>query len=139
MFRLCFDVFGAVISTEFLNLLGILGAGAILWGAAQALLQQRLKLLVAYSTVSQLGYLFIAFPLARLNSGPLIWSPVLFMALAHACAKVAMFMAAGTIFLHVGHDRIRDLTGVRAYLPVTAFAYAIAGVNLMGLPLLLCA
>jgi len=134
IFRFWFDIFSPVIKTPALDLLGILGAAAILWGAVQAMRQQRLKLLVAYSTVSQLGYLFIAFPLARIDSGLLVWKSVLFMALAHACAKSALFMAAGTIYLHLGHDRIKELTGVRAYLPITVFAYAIAGVNLMGLP-----
>ncbi len=133
LFRLWFDVFPTCVSPAALNLVGILGAGAILWGSVQAIRQQRLKLLVAYSTVSQLGYLFIAFPLAYLQNDGL-WSAVIFMALAHSCAKSAMFMASGTIFLHFGHDRINDLAGTRKCLPVTAFAYAIAGVNLMGLP-----
>ena len=134
IFRFWFDIFTPIVSTSALNLLGGLGAAAVLWGAIQAMRQQRLKLLVAYSTVSQLGFLFIAFPLAQFGSGPEAWSAVLFMALAHAAAKSAMFMAAGSIFLHLGHDRIRDLAGIRASLPVTSFAYAIAGVNLMGLP-----
>ncbi len=134
IFRFWFDIFSPIIVTPALNLLGILGAAAVLWGAVQAMRQQRLKLLVAYSTVSQLGYLFIAFPLARLDNGPQVWSSVLFMAMAHACAKSALFMAAGTIYLHLGHDRIKELAGVRAYLPITVFAYAIAGINLMGLP-----
>lgn len=45
-----------------------------------------------------------------------------------------MFMTAGTVFLHLGHDRIKDLSGIRASLPITVFAYGIAGVSLMGLP-----
>lgn len=135
LFSLWFDVFASSITQEALNLMGLLGTGAIIWGSVQAIRQQRLKLLVAYSTVSQLGYLFIAFPLASLkDGGHLVWLAVLFMAMAHACAKSAMFMAAGTIFLHMGHDRIKDLAGVRKCLPMTSFAYGIAGVNLMGLP-----
>ena len=90
--------------------------------------------MVAYSTVSQLGYLFIAFPLSTVSDKGQVWSIVILMALAHACAKSEMFMAAGTVFLHLGHDRIKDLDGVRARLPVTVFAYGIAGVSLMGLP-----
>ncbi|MBU0729932.1 MAG: oxidoreductase [Proteobacteria bacterium] len=134
MFRLWFDVFTPVISPQALNLMGIMGAGAILWGAVQAMRQTRLKLLIAYSTVSQLGYLFIAFPLVRLDSGPHAWNAVILMAMAHACAKSAMFMAAGTISLHFNHDRINDLTRVREFLPMTVFAYGIAGANLMGIP-----
>ena len=134
LFRLWFDIFSPVLPPATFDLMGLLGAGAILWGGVQALRQKRLKLLIAYSTVSQLGYLFIAFPLAFAGGTGQAWSAVLFMAAGHACAKSAMFMAAGTILLHIGHDRIDELAGIRAYLPVTSFAYATAGVNLMGLP-----
>jgi len=134
LFRFWFEIFPSIISTPALNFMGTLGALAILWGAIQSIRQQRLKLMVAYSTVSQLGYLFIAFPLVRVDGTEHLWSIVIFMALAHACAKSALFMAAGTIFLHLGHDRIKDLSGVRSRLPVTVFAYGIAGVSLMGLP-----
>jgi formate hydrogenlyase subunit 3/multisubunit Na+/H+ antiporter MnhD subunit len=134
LFRLWFDIFSPALPPPAFDLMGFLGAGAILWGAIQALRQQRLKLLIAYSTVSQLGYLFIAFPLAFAGGSEQAWGAVLFIAAGHACAKISMFMAAGSILLHVGHDRIYELAGVRASLPVTAFAYAAAGVNLMGLP-----
>ncbi len=134
LFRFWFEVFASIITTSALNFMGALGAIAVLWGAVQAMRQQRLKLMVAYSTVSQLGYLFIAFPLSKVADGVQVWSIVIFMALAHACAKSAMFMAAGTVFLHLGHDRIKDLNGIRSSLPITVFAYGIAGVSLMGLP-----
>ena len=134
LFRFWFDIFQPIVSFPALGVLGWLGAAAVLWGGVQAMRQQRLKLLIAYSTVAQLGYLFIAFPLALDVADHQVWSAVLFMAMAHACAKAAMFMAAGTISLHLGHDRINDMVGIRAALPVTVFAYAVAGVNLMGLP-----
>ncbi|MFA5718035.1 MAG: proton-conducting transporter membrane subunit [Desulfobulbaceae bacterium] len=134
LFRLWFDIFSPALPAPAFSLMGTLGAGAVIWGGVQALRQQRLKLMIAYSTVSQLGYLVIAFPLAFAGGGSQAWGAVLFMAAGHACAKIAMFMSAGTIMLHAGHDRIRDLAGIRAYLPVTAFAYAAAGVNLIGLP-----
>jgi formate hydrogenlyase subunit 3/multisubunit Na+/H+ antiporter MnhD subunit len=134
LFRFWFEVFASIVTPAALNFMGTLGAIAILWGAIQAMRQPRLKLMVAYSTVSQLGYLFIAFPLARVAGDTQLWSIVIFMALAHACAKSAMFMAAGSVYLHLGHDRIKDLGGVRSSLPITVFAYGIAGVSLMGLP-----
>lgn len=110
--------------------LGILGASAILWGGIQALRQTRLKLLIAYSTVAQLGYLFIAFPLASVIG----WKAALYMLLSHAIAKTAMFMAAGNILFYGGHDRIADLDRVAERLPITLVAFALAGVSLMGLP-----
>ncbi len=134
LFRFWFEIFAPIVTLPALNFMGILGAVAVFWGAVQAMRQHRLKLMVAYSTVSQLGYLFIAFPLSRAVEGVQVWSIVIFLALTHAFAKSAMFMAAGSVYLHLGHDRIKDLEGVRSSLPITVFAYGIAGVSLMGLP-----
>ncbi|AGF79436.1 formate hydrogenlyase subunit 3/multisubunit Na+/H+ antiporter, MnhD subunit [Desulfocapsa sulfexigens DSM 10523] len=134
LFRFWFEIFAPIISLSSLNFMGTLGALAIFWGAIQAMRQQRLKLMVAYSTVSQLGYLFVAFPLSMFVDGGQAWSIVVFIALTHACAKSAMFMVAGNVYLHLGHDRIKSLKGVRSSQPITVFAYGIAGVSLMGLP-----
>jgi formate hydrogenlyase subunit 3/multisubunit Na+/H+ antiporter MnhD subunit len=65
LLRLWLDLFGPVTGAHALQFLGVLGAAAVLWGSVQALRQERVKLMVAYSTVAQLGYLFILFPLAR--------------------------------------------------------------------------
>ncbi len=74
-----------------------LGSAAILFGSVLALRQARLKLLIAYSTVAQIGYLFLMFPLA---SGP--WAADAFsggimQAMSHAFAKAAMFLSAGLV------------------------------------------
>ena len=115
------------------TLLGLLGAAAILWGSVQALRQTRLKLLIAYSTVAQIGYLFLAFPLA-VAAALSTWNAVAYLALSHALAKAAMFLAAGNLLRFGGHDRIADLDRVVQRLPVTAGAFALAGVSIMGLP-----
>ncbi|MGH7059287.1 MAG: proton-conducting transporter membrane subunit, partial [Stellaceae bacterium] len=121
------------------QLLGILAAAAILFGSVLALRQARLKLLIAYSTVAQIGYLFLLFPLA---GGPqwgrpwsaTAWTGGILQALSHAFAKAAMFMAAGLIAEALGHDRVARLAGIGPALPVTVFAFALGGVSLMGLP-----
>lgn len=112
------------------QILGLLGSAAIIWGGVQALRQTRLKLLVAYSTVVQIGYLFLAFPLASIMG----FQAALYFVIAHAVAKTAMFMAAGNILFYGGHDRIVDLDRVAQRLPLTLGAFALAGVSLMGLP-----
>ncbi len=112
------------------QLLGLLGACAVLWGGVQALRQTRLKLLIAYSTVAQLGYLFLAFPLGT----TIAWKGALYLLMSHALAKAAMFMAAGNIMRFGGHDRIADLDRVAQRLPLTLTAFALAGVSSMGLP-----
>ena len=112
------------------QLLGLLGAAAVLWGGVQALRQTRLKMLIAYSTISQIGYLFLAFPLAS----QIAWKGGLYLLLSHALAKAAMFLAAGNILCFGGHDRIADLDRVAQRLPLTLTAFALAGVSSMGLP-----
>jgi formate hydrogenlyase subunit 3/multisubunit Na+/H+ antiporter MnhD subunit len=114
-------------------LLGSLGAAAVFWGSVQALRQKRLKLLVAYSTVAQLGYLFIAFPLAGLDPA-LAWGGSIYLALSHALAKAAMFLAAGSIMTQGGHDEIDELDRVVDRMPLTLAAFALAGISLAGLP-----
>jgi len=114
-------------------LLGILGAIAVFWGSFQALRQRRLKLLVAYSTAAQLGYLFLAFPLAAANPS-LAWGGSIYLAVSHACAKSAMFLAAGSIMTEEGHDDIDGLDRVVDRMPLTMAAFALAGISLAGLP-----
>src|SRR5690606_4774232 len=118
--------------------LGLLGSVAIVWGSVQAFTQARLKMLVAYSTVAQIGYLFILFPLvnaatARSDMSTAISAGV-FQAVSHGLAKGSMFLAAGAILSIVGHDRIADLGGLARRAPAQAFAFGIAGVSMIGLP-----
>ncbi|MGM8898400.1 MULTISPECIES: complex I subunit 5 family protein [unclassified Psychrobacter] len=129
--RLWVSIFDPMSGDVVAELLGMMGAVAILWGSVQALRQTHLKLLVAYSTVAQIGYLFLVFPLA---ASPRAWSAVAILILSHALAKSAMFLAAGNLFRFGGHDRILDLDRVVQRLPISVFAFALAGVAIMGLP-----
>jgi multicomponent Na+:H+ antiporter subunit D len=137
--RLWFDVMPGLPEQAAAQVLGILGAAAILFGSVLALRQARLKLLVAYSTVAQIGYLFLMFPLAvRPEVGhpwsTAAWTGGVLQAISHAFAKAAMFMAAGLIAEALGHDRISGLAGIGRALPITVFAFGLGGLSLMGLP-----
>jgi multicomponent Na+:H+ antiporter subunit D len=136
LLRLWFDLFPAEVTRSIALLPAILGSLAILWGSAQAIIAERLKMLVAYSTVAQVGYLFLVFGLAERDSelGFEAWSGGILFALSHALAKGSLFLAAGTIIRTAGHDRIQDLAPVARRLPVTFFAVGCASVSLMGLP-----
>lgn len=114
-------------------MIGLLGAIAVIWGSLQALRQQRLKMLVAYSTVAQLGYLFLAFPLVAAGT-TIVWQAVVYLALSHALAKGGLFLAVGNLQRFEGHDRILDFDRVVQRLPLTAGAIALAGASIMGLP-----
>jgi formate hydrogenlyase subunit 3/multisubunit Na+/H+ antiporter MnhD subunit len=132
--RLWFEAFPAVVSSSAGQFLAILGSAAILWGSLQAFVAPRLKTLVAYSTVAQLGYLFLVFALAIPGETATAWSGGIVFAISHGCAKASMFLAAGSILRVAGHDRIAELDGVGRRLPVTFFSMALASVTLMGLP-----
>ncbi len=135
--RLWFDVMPGVVTLSAAQLLAGLGAAAIVVGSVVALRQDRLKLLVAYSTIAQIGYLFLMFPLAfdasgsTLEHGPALTGGLL-QAVSHATAKAGMFMAAGLVYAALGHDRIAELAGVARAMPITVLAFAVSGLALMG-------
>lgn len=126
------------------QMLGALGAGAIVYGSLLAIRQERLKLVIAYSTVAQIGYLFLLFPLAGGTqmvqpSGAQswaagAWSGAMLHGVSHALAKAAMFLAAGLVAARLGHDRIAGLAGLARAMPMTAFALGLSAITLMGLP-----
>ncbi|WP_455210406.1 complex I subunit 5 family protein [Kaarinaea lacus] len=135
LLRFWLDVFSSILTEYSAQLFGGLGALAILWGSVQALRAERLKLLVAYSTVAQIGYFFLAIPLVQgIGTAVAAASGAIYLIVSHALAKAAMFTTAGTILHVAGHDRLKDLGGISQCYPVTVFTIAIAGVSLIGLP-----
>lgn len=157
LLRLWVEVFPGAIDVLLVQLFGVLGAIAIAWGALLAMQQKRLKLMIAFSTVSQLGYLFVLLPVAldatplhELATAParlaevvplereeiarLAWQGGILFLVAHAAAKAALFLCAGNLIALHGHDRIDELTGVARRAPGTALAIGLAGISLIGLP-----
>jgi multicomponent Na+:H+ antiporter subunit D len=136
--RLWTSAFAGVPSVAAVQLVGALGAAAILWGGIQASRQARLKLLVGYSTVSQIGYLFLMFPLI-LPVGPGAWHAAaaaggVFHAVTHAFAKASMFLAAGLMLHAARTDRVAGIAGTAARVPIAVFSFGLAGLSLIGLP-----
>ncbi len=134
--RLWFYVLPALPGSAAEAILGTLGSAAILFGSVLALRQERLKLLIAYSTLAQIGYLFLIFPLAA-GAHPWVidgWNGGVMQTLSHAFAKAAMFMAAGLLAESLGHDRISEFAGAGRAMPATFFALGLGGLSLMGLP-----
>ncbi|GGJ12775.1 complex I subunit 5 family protein [Neoroseomonas lacus] len=139
LLRLWFGVMAAVPLPDAAQILAGLGATAILLGSVAALRETRLKLLVAYSTVAQIGYLFLMFPLLAAVPGvsdiaAKAWTGGVVQAVSHAFAKAAMFLAAGIMAARFGHDRIAELGGAGRAMPVTLLTFALAGLSLMGVP-----
>lgn len=137
--RLWFFVMPALPGMAGSQLLGALAAAAIVFSSLLALRQTRLKLVVAYSTLAQIGYLFLMFALAfdagstRLVQGSVLIGGVM-QAISHATAKASMFMAVGLIYARLGHDRLAALGGVARTAPLAALTFLLAGVALIGPP-----
>ena len=136
--RLWLDIFEPALPGSAGLLLGALGSAAVLWGSWQAYRAERLKLLAAYSTVAQVGYLFLFLAVilgmtdAALRQQTL--AALLVLALTHGFAKSALFLCAGVVLHRAGHDRIADLGGTARALPMTTFVIALSCVALIGLP-----
>ncbi|WP_342451507.1 complex I subunit 5 family protein [Neoroseomonas nitratireducens] len=111
------------------------GAAAILLGGVAALGQARLKLLVAYSTIAQIGYLVLMFPLLAVPGvAEKAWTGGVLQAVSHALAKSGMFLAVGLMAERLGHDRVADLAGASRIAPRAVLAFGLSALTLMGVP-----
>jgi multicomponent Na+:H+ antiporter subunit D len=115
------------------QLLGGLGVVAIVWGSVNALRVGPVKLLVAHSTVAQLGLMFLLPPMLLAGSWD-AWSGGVVQAVAHGLAKAAALMAVAVFLRGAGGDTVADLAGTAARSPVATMAFAVAGSSLVGLP-----
>ncbi|WP_104205271.1 complex I subunit 5 family protein, partial [Billgrantia saliphila] len=118
-------------------LVGGLAAAAVVWGGVMAWRAARLKELLAWSTVSQLGYLLLGFPLlvgTDSTVAAVAWEGTWLQLVAHGVAKVALFLAAGNLVLATGKAQLRELAGASRRFPLALLSFGIAAVSLVGLP-----
>ncbi len=108
----------------------IVGAATLLLAGCSALTQWDIKRVLAYSTISQIGYMFLALGVGA-------WSAALFHFMTHAFFKALLFMSAGIIIeaLHDEHS-IFKMGGLRKELPVAFWTFLVGGCSLAGLPLI---
>ena len=113
-----------------LLLIGVVGALTALVGASTALLQRDIKKVLAYSTVSQLGYMFLG-----LSTGA--WAAAIFHLVTHAFFKGLLFLGSGNVIHGLGDRQdMRDMGGLRREMPRTAVVFTAGAAALSGLPLL---
>ncbi|BEH15753.1 complex I subunit 5 family protein [Marinobacter shengliensis] len=135
--RLWLDLGGDLGGYAMAQLIGVLGSLAVIWGSWLAFRQAKLKQVVAYSSVAQIGYLFLLFPLTWGVTDAISQQAqqgITLQVVSHALAKAAMFLAAGNLIMSVGSNRVDALAGVSRFLPFSLFSFGLAGVSLMGLP-----
>src|SRR5215469_3529569 len=108
----------------------IIGTATLLLAGFSALAQWDIKRVLAYSTISQIGYMFLALGVGA-------WSAAIFHFMTHAFFKALLFLAAGAVIqaTHEEHNIFR-MGGLRRQLPITFWAFLIAGCSLAGLPLI---
>lgn len=107
----------------------VIGAATLLLAGCSALVQHDIKRVLAYSTISQIGYMFLALGVGA-------WSAAIFHLMTHAFFKALLFLAAGVVIqaLRDEHD-IFKMGGLRKDLPYAFWGFVIGGSALAGLPI----
>lgn len=115
-------------------LLAIAGVLALTAGGWAAFRTPWIKVLVAYSTVAQLGYALMALGLLLTWQLPQMHIALWLFVMAHGLAKASLFLAAGEMQYTLGTRRVASLRGATQTAPIAMFAFAVAGGSLIGLP-----
>ena len=109
-------------------MIAIIGVATALFAATIAVAQNDIKKVLAYSTVSQLGYMFLA-----IGSGA--YAAAVFHMITHAFFKALLFLGAGSV-IHGMHDEqdMRRMGALRKFMPVTAFTFIVGWLAIAGVP-----
>ncbi len=117
------------LSDTALNFVLIIGAITALFMGFLGIIQNDIKRVVAYSTLSQLGYMTVAL-------GASAYSVAVFHLLTHAFFKALLFLGAGSVIIGMHHDQdIRNMGGLRKYMPITWITSLLGSLALIGTPL----
>ncbi|NBU18348.1 MAG: NADH-quinone oxidoreductase subunit L [Betaproteobacteria bacterium] len=116
------------LSDTALNLVLVIGAITALFMGFLGLIQNDIKRVVAYSTLSQLGYMTVAL-------GASAYSVAVFHLMTHAFFKALLFLGAGSVIMGMHHNQdIRWMGGVRKYMPITWITSLLGSLALIGTP-----
>ena len=116
------------LSETALSVMVVVGAISALFLGLVAMVQTDIKRIIAYSTLSQLGYMVVAL-------GVSAYSAAVFHLMTHAFFKALLFLAAGSVILGMHHDQdIRNMGGLRKYMPLTWITALIGALALTGMP-----
>jgi NADH-quinone oxidoreductase subunit L len=111
-----------------LTVVAIIGGFTAIFAATMGLASNDIKRVLAYSTVSQLGYMMLALGAGSMAAG-------MFHLFTHAFFKALLFLAAGSVIHAVGTNDISEMGGLRRYMPRTYWTMLIAALSLAGFPL----
>lgn len=131
--RFIFFVFGTTAAVGVLKMTSVLqwiGALSILYGGIMAILEDDLKLMLAYSTISHIGFMLLGISLLS----PAGLTGALFHLLDDGLAKACLFLCAGIFIYRDGTRSIQQLKGIALRTPLTAAAFTLAAFSLVGIP-----
>jgi len=115
-------------STTALNFILVIGATTAFWTGLIGMVQNDIKRVVAYSTLSQLGYMTVAL-------GVSAYSAAVFHLMTHAFFKALLFLGAGSVIIGMHHEQdMRKMGGLRKYMPITHLTMWIGTLALVGTP-----
>ena len=114
-------------SSEALTIVAYIGGFTALFAATMALVMVDIKKVIAYSTISQLGYMFLALGTGSLFAG-------MFHLMNHAFFKALLFLAAGSVINACMTNDIREMGGLRKLMPITAYTMLAGSLALAGIP-----
>ncbi len=119
-----------LMAPDILELVGIVGAVTLVLAGFAALVQTDIKRILAYSTMSQIGYMFLAL-------GAQAWDGAIFHLMTHAFFKALLFLSAGSVIIACHHEQnIFKMGGLRKKIPFVYACFLIGGGALAALPLL---
>ena len=113
-----------------MGIVAVIGTATALFAGTIGLVQNDIKRVLAYSTVSQLGYMFLAMGVGAFGAG-------IFHLFTHAFFKACLFLGSGAVIhaLH-GEQDIRHMGGLKKHLPITYWTFLIASIAIAGVPFL---
>ena len=118
-----------VVAPEAMAVVAIIGCATAIWGAVAGLVQHDIKKALAYSTVSQLGFMFVA-------AGCGAFDVAIFHVFTHAFFKAAMFLSAGAVIHGLHHEQdMRRMGGLKKYFPVAGWAMLYGVWAITGMPI----
>ena len=132
LFPLYFEVDQGAI----LNLVAWVGAFSALFAALIALTQNDIKRVLAYSTMSQIGYMMLALGVSGyIAEEGLGYTASMFHLFTHAMFKALLFLGAGSVIHAVHSNLMQEMGGLRRHMPLTHLTFLIAALSISGLPL----
>jgi NADH-quinone oxidoreductase subunit L len=118
-----------------LNVVAYVGAISALFAAIVAITQNDIKRVLAYSTMSQLGYMMLALGVSGYEGHDgLGYMASMFHLFTHAMFKALLFLGAGSVIHAVHSNYLQDMGGLRKYMPITNITFLIAALAIAGVP-----